>query len=235
MSNVRRTVEQLLSSPEHRSRLFAVELMGKNAHVFDPVDLTERLKLASLDAHPEVASKAKLTMSALLKQGFEEQKRIRDLGIHSRLMDLSEHDLLQEATARERAGTLLAPLMRRVLEIAQHPGALAGEALAVLGRSCDLEHAGMLIHAAEDSLRRSHAYEALKSFRIPELGDLVASLIDASRSASDLVALSGVLGEAGCRPGSRCSAASCAITRPLCAPRRPPRSGRSPMKAPSRR
>lgn len=39
MSNVRRTVEQLLSSPEHRSRIVAVELMGKNPHIFDPVDL----------------------------------------------------------------------------------------------------------------------------------------------------------------------------------------------------
>jgi hypothetical protein len=79
MSDIRRTVEQLMQSPEHRSRLFAVELMGKNVHVFEAVDLTERLKLASLDAHPEVAKKAKLTMSYLLKEGFEEQKRIREL------------------------------------------------------------------------------------------------------------------------------------------------------------
>lgn len=198
MSDIRRTVEQLLASSEFRSRLFAVELMGKNVNVFDAVDLTERLRLASLDAHPEVARKAKLTMSYLLKEGFEEQKRIREMGIHSRLMDLSEADRELEAAARARASEILAPAMRKVSELAAPPfSAHTAEALRVVGLSCDLDLAGVLIHATEDGQRRAAAFEALKYFKISELGDLVSSLIDGAREPAELAALAGVLGESG--------------------------------------
>jgi HEAT repeat protein len=203
VSNIKRTVEQLFGSPEHRSRLFAVDLMFKNAHVFDSNELTDRLKLASLDQHPDVAKKAKLVMSQLLKQGLGDQAKIRELGIHSRMMNMSEEELLYEQEAREKAGGLLAQSMQKVVDLAKlGDTAVATESLAVIGHSCRVELAGELIVAAGDPARRPAALVALRSFRIPELGDLVSHLLDNAQSPEDHVAVAEILGEAGLESGA---------------------------------
>src|SRR5690606_2746503 len=80
-------------------------------------------------------------------------------------------------------------------------GAHTAEALRVIGLSCDIDLADLLIHATEDGQRRAAAFEALKAFKIPELGDLVASLVDGARDPAELAALAGVLGDAGVATG----------------------------------
>ncbi len=42
-----------------RARLFAIDLVMRSPHMFDPVELVEKLKVASQDSHDEVAQKAK--------------------------------------------------------------------------------------------------------------------------------------------------------------------------------
>src|SRR5205807_1564680 len=149
VSDIKRTVQELLADSDPRARLFAIDLAMRSPHMFEPKEPVEKLKAASADPHEEVAQKARTSLSVLLARGFREEGLIRDLGITSRIAKSSPVDQKMEADLREVAAPLLAGAMARAAALAQQPQhPCAPMALEAIGRSKDPALAMLLIRAS---------------------------------------------------------------------------------------
>jgi HEAT repeat protein len=195
MSDIKRTVHDLLRDSDPRARLFAIDLVMRSPHLFEPVELVERLKLAADDADEEVAQKARLSMSALLARGFREEGLIRDLGINSRIASATPVELKLEQSVRDQAADLLATAMGRAVALAKdakHPA--APSALDAIGRSRNTSYAKVLLQATAVPELEDRAFEALRHFR-SEAGLALAQVVLAeAKTESQMARAADVIG-----------------------------------------
>lgn len=202
MSDIKRTVNDLLRDTDPRARLFALDLVMRSPHLFEPVELVDKLKIASEDPDDEVAQKAKLSMSALLARGFREEGLIRNLGINSRVASASPVELKLEESIREQAAPLLDAVMQKAVLLAQqpkHPG--AGAALDAIGRSRSPGFAKALLKATAVPELEERAFEALRHFRSDAGLSLAQTVLAEARTDSQLARAADVVGSLGLPDG----------------------------------
>lgn len=195
MSDIKRTVSDLLRDSDPRARLFAIDLVMRSPNLFEPVELVERLKQAAEDADEEVANKARLSMSALLARGFRDEGLIRDLGIHSRIASATPVELKLEQSVREQAAALLAPAMERAVLLAREPRhPAAAPALDAIGRSRNTAYAKALLQATAMPELEDRAFDALRHFRSEAGLALAQTVLAEARTDSQLARAADVVG-----------------------------------------
>lgn len=202
MSDIKRTVNDLLRDTDPRARLFAIDLVMRSPHLFEPVELVDKLKAAAEDADDEVAQKAKLSMSALLARGFREEGLIRDLGINSRVASASPVEVKLEESIREQAAPILDPAMQKAVLLAQQPKhPCAGAALDTIGRARNPTYAKFLLKATAIPELEERAFEALRHFRSDTGLSLAQTVLAEARSDSQLARAADVIGSLGLPDG----------------------------------
>jgi HEAT repeat protein len=196
MPSLRETVDLLLVDPDALTRAFAVDLLVRHAHVFEAAFLFDKLKLASMDASAPVADKARLSLSELVRRGFGDPAKIRDMGLVLQPSSATATDLEAEQRLRSLAAPVLEPAMAKVAELATRPDhACIGPALLVLGSARDLAHAGTLLAAVGDTPLRERALEAIRRFRAPEGVTLVENALQRTKVESEIALAVDVLAD----------------------------------------
>lgn len=202
MSDIKRTVNDLLRDTDPRARLFAIDLVMRSPHLFEPVELVDKLKVASEDADDEVAQKAKLSMSALLARGFREEGLIRNLGINSRVASASPVELKLEESIREQAAPVLDGVMSRAVALAQQPKhPCAGASLDAIGRSRNALYAKVLLKATATPELEERAFDALRHFRSDAGLSIAQTVLSEAKTESQLARAADVIGSLGLPDG----------------------------------
>ncbi|MBI4871907.1 MAG: HEAT repeat domain-containing protein [Candidatus Riflebacteria bacterium] len=194
MTELQRTVQALMMDPNPMTRLYAIDLLTQNAHRLEPDTVVLILQGASNDRDEEVTRSAKLSMSRLLQTDFGASDKLRELGIHSRMTEMSDVEREREQELRRVALEVLQPAAAALRQyVPAHP--LAPEALVLLGALRDHGSVHLIVDAVGNPALRERAFDALQEFRTPEVLALVNRLMEREMDERLLARLADVMGE----------------------------------------
>ncbi|MBI4871908.1 MAG: HEAT repeat domain-containing protein [Candidatus Riflebacteria bacterium] len=196
MTELERTIQGLMMDPNPVTRLFGIDVLVQNQHRIEAEAVIATLQGATNDRDDEVARGARLAMSRLLQMGFGGSDRLREMGINSRMSDLTDVEKMRELEIRRTALEFLQPLLSALRPYI--PGhAMAAEALVLLGALRDNASIHLIINALGAPSLRERAFDALQAFQTPEVRILATRLVDREQEPRTLARLADVLGDSG--------------------------------------
>ncbi len=194
MTELQRTIQALMMDPNPMTRLFAIDLLVQNQHRLPPELVVSILRGATNDRDEEVARGAKIAMSKLLQGEFGASDQIREMGINSRMTEISEVERTREYELRRVALELLQPAVTVLRQyVPAHP--LAPEALVLLGSLRDPGAIHLIVDAMSSPALKERAFDALQNFQTPEALALVGRLLERETDEKVIGRLADVLGE----------------------------------------